>query len=37
VDLAVREGGEAARGRLEVLAAEEGRIAAALPLLPRIH
>jgi tRNA-(ms[2]io[6]A)-hydroxylase len=37
VDLAVREGGEAARARLEVLAAEEARIVAALPLRPRIH
>jgi tRNA-(ms[2]io[6]A)-hydroxylase len=37
VDLAVREGGEAARARLEVLAAEEARIVAGLPLLPRIH
>jgi tRNA-(ms[2]io[6]A)-hydroxylase len=37
VDLAVREAGDAARTRLEALAAEEARIVAALPLLPRIH
>jgi tRNA-(ms[2]io[6]A)-hydroxylase len=37
VDLAVREGGTAARARLEVLAAEEARIVAALPLRARIH
>ncbi len=37
VDLAVAEGGEAARARLEVLAGEEARIVAALPLRPRIH
>lgn len=37
VDLAVREGGEAARARLEVLAAEEARIVARLPVLQRIH
>jgi tRNA 2-(methylsulfanyl)-N6-isopentenyladenosine37 hydroxylase len=37
VDLAVREGGEAARVRLDVLARAEAEIVAALPLLPRIH
>lgn len=37
VDLAVAEGGEGARARLEALAAEEARIVAALPILPRIH
>jgi tRNA-(ms[2]io[6]A)-hydroxylase len=37
VDLAVREGGEGARARLDVLAAEEARIVAGLPILPRIH
>ena len=37
VDLAVREGGEGARARLDVLAAEEARIVAALPVVARIH
>lgn len=37
VELALKEGGDAARARLDVLAAEEARIVAALPLLPRIH
>jgi tRNA-(ms[2]io[6]A)-hydroxylase len=37
VDLAVRKAGEAARARLEELAAEEARVVAALPLLARIH
>ncbi len=37
LDLALAEGGEAARVRLEALAEEEARIVAALPLLPRIH
>lgn len=38
VELAAAVGGEGAAGaRLEVLAAEEARIVAALPLLPRIH
>src|SRR5512144_847060 len=34
VDLALREGGEGARARLDALADEEARIVAALPLLP---
>jgi tRNA-(ms[2]io[6]A)-hydroxylase len=37
VDLAVREGGDAARARLDVLAEEEARIVGALPLAARIH
>lgn len=38
VELAEAVGGEAGAGaRLEALAAEEARIVAALPLLPRIH
>jgi tRNA-(ms[2]io[6]A)-hydroxylase len=37
VDLAIREAGDAARARLEQLAAEEARIVAALPLAARIH
>lgn len=37
VDLAVSEGGEAARARLEALVAEEARIVAGLPLVARIH
>jgi tRNA-(ms[2]io[6]A)-hydroxylase len=37
VDLAIAAGGEDARARLEVLAAAEARIVAALPLLARIH
>jgi tRNA-(ms[2]io[6]A)-hydroxylase len=37
VDLAVREGGEAARGRLGELARAEAEIVAGLPLRARIH
>ena len=37
VDLAVREGGEAARERLGELARAEAELVAGLPLLPRIH
>ena len=37
VQLAVEVGGEAARARLDELAAEEARIVAGLPLLPRMH
>jgi tRNA-(ms[2]io[6]A)-hydroxylase len=37
VELAVREGGDAARGRLEELARAEAEVVALLPLLPRIH
>jgi tRNA-(ms[2]io[6]A)-hydroxylase len=37
VDLAVAEAGDAARARLDALAAEEARIVAALPLRARIH
>jgi tRNA-(ms[2]io[6]A)-hydroxylase len=37
VDLAIEVGGEAARARLEVLAAAEAELVARLPLLPRMH
>jgi tRNA-(ms[2]io[6]A)-hydroxylase len=37
VDLAVREGGQAARARLDALSRAEAEIVAGLPLLPRIH
>jgi len=37
VDLAVEVGGEAARARLQELAAAEAELVARLPLLPRMH
>lgn len=37
VDLAVKEAGDAAQARLDVLADAEARIVAGLPLVPRIH
>jgi len=37
VQLAVEVGGDAARARLDELAAAEARIVADLPLLPRMH
>jgi tRNA-(ms[2]io[6]A)-hydroxylase len=37
VELALREGGEGARARLDALARAEAEIVRGLPLLPRIH